>query len=78
MNRFSGYRELLGCGLRAIEIVNDSYVVLRLPPKHCCDMDGAIKLAKFVQPDVDYIVTYSGDLRDTRYVLKENGWIAFR
>jgi len=45
---------------------------------HCCDMQGAINLAKYLMGEsLRYIRTYSGEDLDTSYIcLGDDSWVA--
>lgn len=47
---------------------------LNLAPGHCCDMEGCINLFTKIDPDVQFIETYSGEEPDTVYRRKGNDW----
>lgn len=51
-------------------------LVLRLAPGHCCDMGGAIHVAQGLMPEVETVITYSGDKPDTVYFREGNDWQA--
>ena len=51
-------------------------LILRLPAGCCCDMTGAIVVAKLLCPAVRRIETYSGDEPDTQYIKNGKEWEA--
>jgi hypothetical protein len=72
---FFEYQPLLQCGLDAVVAYLKSHKVeLWLPEGECCDMDGAIKYASLIDPQVALINTYSGGINDTYYIKEPSGW----
>jgi len=69
------YVPLLKCGLYAASF---DFVLkraaLRLPFGNCTDMTGAISYVKAVMPDVEYIMTFSGEERDMSYYFHYGEW----
>lgn len=61
--------------LEANYVLNE--VTLHLADGHCCDMEGAIKLAKKVHPEVESIQTFSGPVPDTFYMKIGQRWTAW-
>jgi hypothetical protein len=51
-------------------------IMLSLPPDNCCDMNGAIKLAKSLIPKVKNIMVWEGDEVGTCYLNIEGKWEA--
>lgn len=49
---------------------------LILPDLCCTDMSGAVRLFKAIDPNVQRIVTMSGDVVDTLYTRTLDGWKA--
>lgn len=48
------------------------------PDGDCCDMSGAIRLARLLDPKVRRILTYSGKRCDTAYLWKNKDWRSIR
>ena len=44
-----------------------------MAPMNCCDMTGCIELFKQIDPHVNRIVTYAGNVADTSYEKDEAG-----
>lgn len=63
------------CKLWQIKCSSDT-IRFYFPKGNCCSMPGAIELAEYINPDVNLIITYSGDKTDTCYHLRDEGWIA--
>ena len=63
----------LRCHLKAIGLPDSDKVVLYLAGDNCCDMNGAIALARSILPRVARIETFAGDEPDTFYVRSNRG-----
>lgn len=74
MDWFPGFRAFLMCGLEAIYVKSGVEVYIALPDGNCCDMNGAIKLAKFMLPTVTSIKVFSGKKFDCEYRFKNGSW----
>lgn len=68
----------LQCGWNAWHAVDDGVLHLHLQPGHCCDMDGAIRVAQSMMPLVWRIVTFSGKTQDVEYKNVRGKWIAYQ
>lgn len=70
--------EELQCCLQSIQIdFKGKAVILHLMDGDCTDMNGAISLCSRILPDVDTIVTMSGEIPDTVYGRSAGTWIAY-
>ena len=64
----SGYfQNDLQCCWQSIEALPPDGVRINLADGHCVDMDGAIRVAEFMFPNVALIETWSGSVEDTCY-----------
>lgn len=72
-----GWHSLLRCGLLRVEL-GQRTVVFFVPEGHCTDMEGAIQLAKQINPDVRFIATVSGGQLDTCYQRFHVEWSVVR
>jgi hypothetical protein len=63
----------LSCCWLSIESLPAKTLRITLAEGNCCDMDGAIRFAKKLMPDVARIVTMSGGHLDTHYSLGGTG-----
>ena len=59
----------LKCDWLAIRSIGNYRIAIDLPAGNCCDMTGAIEIAKSVCPLVSKVETYVGGVRDTAYSL---------
>lgn len=75
MPRCLEYHPGLQCGLVRVEVRRRT-VTFYFPPDECCDMSGAIALARAINPDVRAILTRAGDEADTTFCLEAGQWIA--
>ena len=66
--------EIIKCGINSIDVEDESTISFYLPDGHHADMAGAIKIAKFICPDVKKIKTYSGFEPTISYVFKNDDW----
>ena len=64
------------CGWISWSVVDDGILRLDMPKNNCCDMGGAIEIAKTICPSVWRIDTYSGGKPDVMYMKKNSGWCA--
>ena len=55
--------------------VTDSILRLDLPKLNCCDMEGAIKVARAICPRVCRIYVYSDGEIDATYIKKNGKWM---
>lgn len=62
----------VGCSIKAMLIVNKTTIAFLFAPYHCCDMTKMITFAQFMLPDVNTILTFSGNELDTSYLLNKN------
>jgi hypothetical protein len=67
------YCPVLKCHWVSWEVIMPGVLALHLMPGNCCDMRGAIKMAKRLHPEVTAIWTFSGENRDTYYVRSGDG-----
>jgi hypothetical protein len=65
----------LYCSLLKI-VCSSEIIEFYFPQYESCDMSGAIKLAKYINPNVKLIVTISGDTIDTCYKKNKKTWSA--
>jgi hypothetical protein len=65
-SRPGAFSRLLVCNIDSIK-VTDQVIHLYFPTHDCCAMNGAIKLATTIIPDIKLIYTYSGPALDTCY-----------
>ena len=49
---------------------------LHMANGHCCDMSGAIAMFERIDPAVETIRTNAGDVSDTAYRRRGDGWVA--
>lgn len=74
----STWSDELQCRWECWSIPKDGWLRLDLPSQNCCDMNGAIQVAKGLMPHVRVILTYSGGEMDTAYIKIGKGWEARR
>lgn len=70
----STYSEKLKCSFCSWNVIGDELLSLHLLKNHCCDMRGAIEMAKHICPDVREILVFAGDRKDVKYVSANSGW----
>ena len=66
----------LGCEWESWAVKAPGVLALTMSNGHCCDMEGAVKIAEFLMPDVHTIHTVSGGTSDTIYMKGRGGWQA--
>ena len=66
----------LVCGWESLIVIDDGHLALNLPEYNCCDMRGAIKIAKAICPLVWRIDAFSGGEPDTTYFIQGGKWVA--
>ena len=71
------FHEGLVAQLKAIIVKDALTVCIYMEAGNCCDMAGAIELAKVISPGVDKIATFSGIEPDTVYRRVSGKWEAF-
>ena len=70
-------RAALQCGLDSADWLPAArLVVLRVPAHENTSMNGAIAVARSINPSVVLVFTVSGDAPDTAYVRRGDNWIA--
>ena len=72
---WGNFCKMTGCNIQRIE-VDDLTVSFLFADDGCCDMRGAIELAKIIVPDCNLILTANADGEDTSYVLFAGEWVA--
>ena len=72
------FNEDLKCHWNSWIVISERHLVLDLPNHNVCDMGGAIKIAKFLCPDVERIDAYTGGSLGVQYlyVSDEQDWKA--
>jgi hypothetical protein len=66
----------LMCHWLSVEALPPGGIIIKLPEMHCVDFNGALRFAKKLVSDVDFIETWSGERKDTCYGLDKNGfWV---
>lgn len=68
------WSEDLQCEFESWQVDEPRELLLRLPVDCYCDMTGAIKVAKFLMPDVNKVVILSGGKLSMLYVLLGEKW----
>jgi hypothetical protein len=69
----------LKCAWTSWSVTGEQSLRLDMPPSHCCDMTGAIRVARRLMPDVTMIESFAGGERDTAYQLQSSGaWRVIR
>ncbi len=63
----------LQCHWVSIHSLPGNTLKMDFPEFECCDMEGAIRFAKRLMPEVAHIITFSGEKLDTQYLKKEDG-----
>ena len=69
--------EALQCRWGAWSVIDYGELRLDLHPMDCCDMNGAVKVATTLMPEVKRIVTFKGSNRDAEYRMTRTGWQAY-
>jgi hypothetical protein len=70
------FSRILVCDIDSIK-VTEQVIHLYFPPHNCCDMDGAIKVATTICPDIKLVYTYRGPALDTCYSKCRDGqWLS--
>lgn len=59
----------LQCKWKCWWVIAEGELALDMPENNCCDMTGAIEIAKVLMPGVWRIATYAGGEPDTEYQL---------
>lgn len=68
------WRKDLVCAIFALQYdFLQHAAALHLQYGHCCDMNGAIALAKAIDPEAKIVVTYSGRKPDVAYFKNASG-----
>ncbi len=75
-NRAQSHSFQLQCAFHAWRVIGKNELALDLPPGNCCDMTGAIDIAKKIMPDAMRIMTLSGAVPDTEYLFYRGRWMA--
>lgn len=70
------FSDVLMCQWKKWEVVSPSFLRLTMYRGDCCDMDGCIKIASILCPEVVTIETYSGAKLDTVYLKEHGQWQA--
>lgn len=70
------YSSKLQCVFNGWRVLSDGEIALDMPENNCCDMRGAIDIAKAIMPSVWRIVTYAGGKIDAVYVGPDDKWRA--
>lgn len=70
----AAWSEDLQCHFESWQIGDPRELILRLPADCCCDMTGAIKVAKSLLPDVDKIIVMAGGKLDVLYAIVGKNW----
>jgi hypothetical protein len=74
----STYSEILHTTFNGWRVLNNGELALDMPADCCCDMRGAIKIAKNIMPTVWRIATFADNQPDIEYRLRFDGeWVAF-
>lgn len=71
------FHHLLQCVLDRYEISVDGGVRFYFPRNNCCDMSGAIQVAKSLSPSVSQVETFVDGNPDTIYVYQDGDWQSF-
>lgn len=72
------WSEDLQCSWTSWECNGPGMLKLILPDHNVCDMEGAIRIASAIMPDVAIIETFQGGYPDTRYEkIKAGKWEAY-
>ena len=67
------YSQKLQCNFIAWRVLTDDALLLELPKWNCCDMGGAILVAKSILPDVRMILVCEEAEQEFEYRLSTNG-----
>lgn len=70
------WNSLLQCYIYRIDLESEGTVSMFFKDGNCCDMSGAIKLAKKILPTVRLINTYAIDIVGVKYCIKNGKWKA--
>lgn len=65
------------CRLKAVIVQDDKEIQFHFDDHNCCDMTGAIKLAKAICPKINLIRTFSGIEVGAIYRRNHQKWEAF-
>lgn len=68
--------DVLKCQWKKWEVISPGFLMLTMAPGDCCDMDGCLKIASILCPEVVTIATYSGAELDTVYLKQQGQWQA--
>ncbi len=71
------YSSKLKCAFHGWRVLADGEIALDMPENNCCDMSGAIEIAEVIMPSVWKILTFSGEVPDTAYILLNGKWGAY-
>ena len=69
--------DALQCYWRAWRVVGPRALAVDMPPGNCTDMDGAIRVAAALMPDVREVFTFCDGAADTMYSCVDGHWQAF-
>lgn len=67
MNSKPCWNETLRCQWDSWRVISESHLILDLPNQNVPDMSGTIKIAKFLNPNVDRVDVYSGGILNVQY-----------
>lgn len=65
------------CHWKSWTVVNAKHLLLELPADNYCDMDGAVRVAKYLLPGVEVVSVYVDSALDMTYAKHREGWVAF-
>lgn len=67
----------LQCSWESWTVHSDGQLELRLPEGNVCDMAGALKIAKAIEPDVFMVMVYVDGVIDVEYRRRGDEWTAY-
>lgn len=73
---YEAYSDTLQCHWRAWQVTGPRQLTLHLEACECASMNGAIKIAKLLMPNVNHIITFAGGVRDMQYFVEPGKWEA--
>lgn len=71
------YSSKLQCAFNGWRVVDEGEIALDMPKHNCCNARGAIEIAQVIMPSVWKILTFSGGIPDTMYILIDGKWKAY-
>ena len=71
------YSYTLQCEFMGWRVLSSTALALDMPADNQCAMNGAIKIATQIMPEVRMIKTFAGGVPDTEYRNVANNWKVF-